>query len=785
MGLPLTLPPLAPIWPYVVALLVLAAAAYALLQSVAIRLWGPRDTLGNGIVIGAAKAFDNRTLALRIERLSASLAALQILNKNVADNLGALQGQTSSDTTRMLTVGARALRQNPPAAPTKTSEAADASEPKSVAAHGKAAGETPETVPPLRLAAGDLLTDQLALASQIVNLETLYERSLTDRLLGNATRLQTVLGFSVSIEPPAGYQDCVAIAEIAVRMVGGGSVSLVAQIPQEKTYNAQSVSSSATSIGGSAVAQVVTLGVSSKGAVREVYVHRDSDTIAFERSPTSTEGLFDGQSATAFGWEFRPVLGRRAVAPGVRQMLAVIAVPETETTEPNDVTLEIRRRSYWRAYDRTRQTSRPKWGFLPWKIDRSRRDDFDITTVTVPNTAKVQGALAPKITNISWASCGADRAMVIVTGSNFFSGTKVAIGGRILQEEDGSLTLKSERALEFATPMSSLTSADAVLIGRFGASIPLVVSQQAPLTGLSLEWANVKPVGYAESSHVNIAIRGEGAELTIDALRRLPEPLMFIGPEAVPLPYDYSPGVISRSNGTAVHVVHVRAWVPSKILARNASISFRVPFCGFEFDSSFPISFTEPTLTRVGEVDGKTIFWIRFNYTPLNKIRVALDRSYDDASGDGPKEITLHDYRFEVATEVVERFEHMVVGAGDSEYYLLAIPRAATKEGAPFIDGSAKPPEVTQGSQGPIEWTGTGLDAIHTATVLSSAPADAPDATTGTTAEFVVSGSGSRIQVYFADGGTAATGKAEMQFQTRDGQTLQAPFFIVKNASAL
>jgi len=68
-------------------------------------------------------------------------------------------------------------------------------------------------------------------------------------------------------------------------------VSLVALIPQEKTYNAQTVSSSAQSIGGSAVASVLTLGFSSKGESRQLFIHRDSDTIAFERDPRSKPTL--------------------------------------------------------------------------------------------------------------------------------------------------------------------------------------------------------------------------------------------------------------------------------------------------------------------------------------------------------------------------------------------------------------------------------------------------------------------------------------------------------------
>src|SRR6185295_7825777 len=148
-------------------------------------------------------------------------------------------------------------------------------------------------------------------------------------------------------------------------------VSLVALIPQEKTYNAQSFSSSARSIGGSAVASVLTLGYTSKGESRQLFVHRDSDTIAFERDPTTDPKLFnDGALATVCGWEFRPVLDRPTVAAGTRQMLAVIAVPAPdavpvpEKSSADQVTLEIKTRSYWRRYNRKKQTSSLRWSLL-------------------------------------------------------------------------------------------------------------------------------------------------------------------------------------------------------------------------------------------------------------------------------------------------------------------------------------------------------------------------------------------------------------------------------------
>src|SRR5438874_1949857 len=93
--------------------IVVLLAVYAYFEIRAFRENGPKDATGNGITVGNAKAFDNRSLALRIERLSASLANLKVVNQNVTENLASFQQQSSSDVTRSLTLDLKAV-------PTKT-----------------------------------------------------------------------------------------------------------------------------------------------------------------------------------------------------------------------------------------------------------------------------------------------------------------------------------------------------------------------------------------------------------------------------------------------------------------------------------------------------------------------------------------------------------------------------------------------------------------------------------------------------------------------------------------
>lgn len=52
-------------------------AVWALVDVLMAQALSPHDTTSNGIAIGRAKAFDNRSLALRIERLNTALETLK------------------------------------------------------------------------------------------------------------------------------------------------------------------------------------------------------------------------------------------------------------------------------------------------------------------------------------------------------------------------------------------------------------------------------------------------------------------------------------------------------------------------------------------------------------------------------------------------------------------------------------------------------------------------------------------------------------------------------------
>jgi hypothetical protein len=818
-------------WIQEVILLILLTCAYAVLQRRAIKRAGPRDATGNGIAIGRAKAFDNRSLQLRIDRLSDSLKELKVISQKPQEGTS-YQEHSSSSTVRELTIGVKASSGGEKEQKKESTKHEGGEKNIVAAAPSKEKSAKEEGGPVLGLSAGDILSDQINLASQIANLEMLFERSLTDRLIDGRPRIQTVLGFQISINPPAGFENCVAVVEVGVRaQVSAESVSLVALIPQEKTYNAQTLRSSERSVGGSAVAKILTLGFLGKNGSRQLFVHRDSDTIAFERDPESQPSIFeDHSSSLIFGWEFRPVLGRRSVSAGTRQMLAVIALPkQDDATIADSSTLEIRTRTYWRVYKRRQLTTRRRWRWLPMKVDGSNLMSSGLQELRVPNSADVQQSLAPRIDEIKWARSGEDRVTVMVSGENFFSGTKVLMGGATYRDEDGSLTLKSDQAFEFHTPISSLLTGDAVLSGRFGSSFKLEMPVAKRPLGLILDGATLARGVDEKRYRIGIVIKAVDnndnfVDLTRQALGALPDATLFVGSELVPLPYDFEELSFSTPTGSndSQQLAHtapemraqigsastlpksskeysclrLSAWIPAKTFVRDPLVTFRLPFCGADCHGSLPLSPSDPTITRIGGSDTNAVFLIARPGGFAGHVSVELDQLYVEGCQQLSRRNT-DECRFEVPKSVVSMYDSLILQIEPQQppppkpqypkmSYLLAIPKEAKRDLQPVIDDRAEVPKIAVGDLGPVGWSGTDLDAITDVTLFAGAAAArsattaTPSSTQGIPAEFSIYDSGKKIEVYFSEGSTTKIGKAEIEFKTESGSTIRSAIYIAK-----
>lgn len=774
-----------------------AIAAIVLVTLLALQFWWvrkhrPNDLTGNGIAIGQAKAFDSSSLTLRLQRLNAGLEALKVVNQNITENLSTVQERTSTDSSSSFLLRTQLDG--------KDAGGQSGSDGKKEAGSEARTAPVADAKSTVGLGAGDALTDQLNLASQIFNLQTLYEGSLSDRMILNESRLQTVLGFQVSISPPAGYEDCVAIVETAVRTkevpafpdvpaMPAKPVSLVALMPQEKTYNAVSTTSVDRSLDGSAAMKLFRFGLGGRHASRGAFFRRDPETVAFERKPGESPELLG--DATTFGWEFRPELGRRSVPPGLRQLMAVIAIPASDAEHSGEIALEIQTRSYWRRYNRKRQTSTPAWSWLPWRVDRSGAFTSAVQELNIPNTAKIQETLAASVSEVDWADTGGGKAYVKVTGRNFFPGTRVLIGGQTKQERDGSLTLKSEQVLEFEAPLEAIVTGDAVLIGRYGKSVGLEDMRNRPVHSLAIWSASVRPMRNAKVLRLTVDIfgqdaNGKGIPFSAAHLQNLPDPILCVGNESVPGPYDFSDLDILPTDPTVTppRALRVEAWISASSLSKSREVSFRVPFCGLDYYINQPMAYSEPTVTRMGSDAVNTVFRVYFPqvFATQSGVSVDLDQTYSPGTIQlmplGTTQSGASEYRFTVPTELVSRYQNMVVRVGKGEPYVIPMPQEEKPPVKAAIDTSVAPARVNKGKRGLLEWQGTGLDTIRTITFTASAAS-------GTTAtpvaqEFAAYSGGTRLVVHLSDGVTAQEGKVALDCTTASGAALKIPLYVLE-----
>jgi hypothetical protein len=238
------------------------------------------------------------------------------------------------------------------------------------------------------VSSADILTEQVELNAQITTLRLLLQGALSDQYVirhsrSVATRKQTTLGFTITLDPPRQFRH--AIAEVRVLVVpplGPDGVSIVNLLPAEKTYNVAKITSHQNSFGAGVAVAPVSVGVNAGKSKDRLYLAKDTDTLALQYVPpvplTSSKslkeisrpfpqhahdtykGLVDlmganeladcgnpgekgepgsepgqeliiGTNTTVFGWQFRPVLGEEYVRGGQRQVFAQLALPPRET----------------------------------------------------------------------------------------------------------------------------------------------------------------------------------------------------------------------------------------------------------------------------------------------------------------------------------------------------------------------------------------------------------------------------------------------------------------------
>jgi hypothetical protein len=471
----------------------------------------------NGISVGLPKVFDNRTLTLQLEKLKRQLNQQQTQNgvidlKSVAAALNNLQGMSQQETSTALSVtgsptpattltntlntGNVDTSGNPlPNTTTTQNQTSKSSVTPTAPAFDSFATLPAGFNPTFGSSASDLLNDQMNLSYQIVNLQMLLDRALSDRIYpqdsGGGTRLQTVLGFNVSLDPPRTANDAVAVVEVTLKSDPVGDISLVALMPQEKTYNAAALSSKSNAYSGAAMAGAFQVSGGVRKRSQVFYLYKDVDTLSYERMTPN--------GSIVFGWMFRPVLGRRSVTPGFKQLFAVLALPRTDCIDPAKDTAKDDAcavkvtptvRTYWKKYDRNTQTgfrreeanrARDAWYGLSMGLAKPQlfshagyQNYREYGTVRVASTQEYQLQLTPIVTTIEWRPTGAKTTAISVKGNNFFTDTQVLLGDTKYSEAAGNMAIKSDQSFELASTLDQLASGAGVIEGRYGLSTPLL-----------------------------------------------------------------------------------------------------------------------------------------------------------------------------------------------------------------------------------------------------------------------------------------------------------------------
>jgi len=512
----------------------------------------------NGISVGLPKVFDNRTLTLQLEKLKQQLNQQQTQNgvidlKSVAAALSNLQGLSQQETSTALSVtgsptpattltstlntGNVDSSGNPLPNTTSTQNQTTRSSVTPTAPAFDSFATLPAGFnPTFGSSASDLLNDQMNLSYQIVNLQMLLDRALSDRIYpqnsGGGTRLQTVLGFNVSLDPPRTANDAVAVVEVTLKSDPAGDISLVALMPQEKTYNAAALSSKSNAYSGAAMAGAFQVSGGVRKRSQVFYLYKDVDTLSYERM--SSDG------SIVFGWMFRPVLGRRSVTPGFKQLFAVFALPRTDCIDPaKDDACAVKVtpivRTYWKKYDRNTQT-----GFRREEANRARNVWYGLSmglaepqlfsnagyqnyreygTVRVGATGEYQRQLTPTVTRIEWRPTGAKTTTISVKGNNFFTDTQVLLGDTKYSEAAGNMAIKSDQSFELASTLDQVANGTGVIEGRYGLSTPLVNAGPANCVDTCAHGVEIDPEHGPEITEA----MGGSRRLTV-TLRAIPSP---------------------------------------------------------------------------------------------------------------------------------------------------------------------------------------------------------------------------------------------------------------------
>ncbi len=359
------------------------------------------------------------------------------------------------------------------------------------------------------IAAHDLLGEQEALGFQVINLRLLLEGALSDRVARSVAqigresrpfygdRVQAVIGFNITLDPQVRYRHHAAEVEVTLTLptptsAGSGTgresgaaepanveapqggatsssaeptaetsdtgVSLVALFPKEKTYNVATIRKKAANLGVGAVFQVMSAGFAQSRSRETLYLVKDVDTVALQRPKPRND-----PRAIRFAWQFRPTLGRCVVDPGMRQVFAVVSIPESLAKKLPNATAHVTTR--WREFC----TSGKIAGREAPGSDESPFGEGAVLPLLDIGTRDSQ--LGPKVTGSRWADQGNGNVLVTVDGRNFTPEVRVLVSNIALGQTE--LVVQGDSRLIFSAPAAAFFLGRIRLVGTYGPPEPL------------------------------------------------------------------------------------------------------------------------------------------------------------------------------------------------------------------------------------------------------------------------------------------------------------------------
>lgn len=440
---------------------------------------------GNGIFVDNPKVYDDSSLQLMLNSARARLATLQAIDQTgLLSRVGAVTGATLSQSSLGISVTGPPIPQsvvtdNAPTGSTTSNGAGVVqssttnlpvqgtvtTNPQQVATAAAAPANGGLTMPTPSISALDALNEQMQLTYEIANLQLLLEGSLNDRYV-KGTRLikpRTTLGFPVTISSLRPYKDAVAVVEVQVTNPESNfnpddKPAVTALLPRERTYNVAALTDKMTSIGGGLVTQVINGGFSLLRGQKSYYIVQDQDTLASMQAPDSA-----ATNATAFSWQFRPVLGRSYVRAGLKQTFVQLSAPLRSGSACFG---KIKVKTYWRRIDR-------KTGVLKEVIPES---------IEHPGVDKIIPVydLTPFIdARPTYDDLGLGQIRVTVPGK-FLAGTFVRVGNNYYR--DGSAGFTSDlNQIRFVASAAEIIKYKAYLVNRDGSETEIV----SPVSGSS------------------------------------------------------------------------------------------------------------------------------------------------------------------------------------------------------------------------------------------------------------------------------------------------------------